>query len=93
MIADARSTTVATLLASSKLEELRTSSAPVSGSDIVDDRGQPLSSASARRYERRWTVTSVSGDVRLVNVVVAPAGRGPAGDRVRMTGSWTRGAR
>ena len=88
MLMDARSRTEATMLAVSKLEELRSSAAPVAGGDTVDARGQPPQGAVSRLFERRWSVAAVSPDARILTVGVTPAPRGIAGREVRITGGW-----
>jgi Tfp pilus assembly protein PilV len=87
LVTDARSRTFATILAIDKLEELRTSPAPAAGNDVVDSNGQPASSVTSRRYDRRWSVTSVSGDVQILSVVVTSS-PGGLSHEVRLTGGW-----
>lgn len=88
MLMEARSRSEATMLAVSKLEELRASSAPVAGTDTIDARGQPPQGAVARVFERRWSVAAVSPDAAILTVSVAPTPRGIAGREVRITGGW-----
>ena len=87
LVTDARSRTFATILAIDKLEELRTSPAPAAGNDVVDSDVQTESSRTSRRYDRRWSVTSVSGDVQILNVVVTSS-PGDVSREVRLTGAW-----
>jgi type II secretion system protein I len=87
LITDARNRTFATILAVAKLEELRTSPAPAAGADVVDGEGRPPSPATSRRYDRRWSVTPVSPDVQILNVVVTPFPRAAVRE-VRVTGGW-----
>ena len=89
MLTDARTRTLATILASAKVEELRTSNAPAAGGDVVDSEGQVPSPQSSYRFDRRWSVTPVSANVQILNVVVTPFPRGVARE-VRITGGWTR---
>ena len=89
MLMDARSRTEATVLAVSKLEELRSSAAPVAGGDTVDARGQPPQGAVSRLFDRRWSVAAVSQDAAIVTVDVALTPRGIGGREVRITGGWT----
>ena len=88
LLTDSRARTEATLLALSKLEELRSSAAPAAGADTVDTEGQPARSGSPRMFERRWSVAGVSPDARILTVVVTPLPRG-AGREVRIAGGWT----
>jgi hypothetical protein len=85
---DARSRSEATMLAVSKLEELRSSTAPLAGGDTVDARGQPPQGTVSRLFERRWTVAAVSPDAGILTVSVTPSPRGIAGREVRITGGW-----
>jgi Tfp pilus assembly protein PilV len=87
-LTDSRTRTLATILASAKLEELRTARAPAAGADVVDSMGQVPSLQTSRRFDRRWSATPVSGDVQILNVVVTPFPRGVARE-VRITGGWT----
>jgi len=90
VLIDARSRTEATILAVSKLEELRSSAAPAAGGDTVDARGQqPPQGAVSRLFERRWSVAGVSQDARIVNVTVTPTSLGIGAREVRITGGWT----
>ena len=88
LVADARARTLATNLAVAKLEELRTSLNPVAGGDVVDDAGQPASTETRQRFDRRWSVTSISADVEILGVVVVPSQRGPAWE-IRITSART----
>ena len=88
MLMDARTRTEATMLAVSKLEELRSSVAPIAGGDLVDARGQPPRGVVSHLFERRWTVSAVSPDARILTVGVTPAPR-LAGREIRITGAWT----
>ena len=88
LLMDSRGRTEATLLALAKLEELRSSAAPVAGADRVDTRGQPAAIDSTRVFERRWSVAPVSPEASILTVVATPFP--PAADRaVRVTGGWT----
>ena len=89
LLMDSRSRTEATLLAQSKLEELRSSAAPANGADTVDARGQPVPGDSLRLFDRRWSVAVVSPDTSILIVVVTPFPRGVAGREVRIAGGWT----
>ena len=89
LLMDSRSRTEATILAQSKLDELRSSAAPADGSDTVDASGQPGSADSLRLFDRRWSVGAVSPDTCILIVVVAPVPRGVAGREVRIAGGWT----
>ena len=89
VLMDARSRTEATMLAVSKLEELRSSAAPVAGGDIVDARGQPPQGTVSRLFERRWSVTALSPDAGILTVSVSPSPGGITGREVRITGGWT----
>src|SRR5262245_7382098 len=89
VLMDARSRTEATILAVSKLEELRSSAGPAAGGDTVDPRGQPPQGAVSRLFERRWSVVAVSRDARIVTVTVTPAFLGIGAREVRITGGWT----
>jgi Tfp pilus assembly protein PilV len=88
LLTDSRGRTEATLLAVSKLEELRSSAAPAGGADKVDSRGQPVPIGSPRLFERQWSVAPVSPDASILTVVVAPF-PGGAGREVRVAGGWT----
>jgi len=88
LLTDSRGRTEATLLALSKLEELRSSAAPAAGADRVDTTGQPARIGSPRVFERRWSVSPVSPDASILTVVVAPFSSG-AGREVRVAGGWT----
>lgn len=88
LMADARNRTFATTLAVAKLEELRSSMAPVDGADTVDSRGEPAVQETSRRFERRWSVAPISADAAILNVSVTPFPRGIVGREVRMTGGW-----
>ena len=88
LLTDSRGRTEATLLAVSKLEELRSSAAPAAGADRVDTTGQPAPNGSPRVFERRWSIAPVSPDTSIVTVVVAPS-PGGAGRDVRVAGGWT----
>ena len=87
LLMDSRGRTEATLLALAKLEELRSSTAPVAGADRVDTSGQPAAIDSPRVFERRWSVAPVSPDASILTVVATPF---PAGRNreVRVTGGW-----
>jgi Tfp pilus assembly protein PilV len=89
LLTDARSRTFATLLAVTKLEELRTSPTPSAGGDVVDASGQPASAGTVRRFDRRWSVVTISSDVRILTVVVSPVPGDEPARQVRMTGGWT----
>lgn len=89
LLMDSRGRTEATILAQSKLDELRSSAAPVDGSDTVDASGQPAPGASLRLFDRRWSVAAMSPDARMLIVVVAPFPQGAAGREVRIAGGWT----
>jgi len=88
VLMDARSRTEATILAVSKLEELRSSAVPVAGGDTVDARGQPPQGAVPRLFERRWSVAAVSQDARIVTVAVTSTSLGIGAREVRITGGW-----
>src|SRR5687768_6027669 len=88
LLMDSRGRTEATLLALSKLEELRSSAAPGAGSDRVDTTGQPARIGSPRVFDRQWSVAPVSPAASVLTVVVAPSARG-AGHEVRLAGGWT----
>lgn len=88
-LADARRRTVATVLALAKLEELHASHAPMDGADTVDSRGQPPSTDTPGRYDRRWSVTRVSAGVAVLSIAVTPLPAGVRGREVRITGGWT----
>lgn len=89
LMADARSRTFATMLAVAKLEELRASIEPADGVDTVDSSGEPAGASTSRRFERRWSVMTVSPGAAILTVSVTPFPRGVAGREVRMTGGWT----
>ena len=89
LMADARNRTFATTLAVAKLEELRSSIAPVAGADTVDSRGALAADGTSRRFERRWSVVAVAPGAAILTVSVTPFPRGVAGREVRMTGGWT----
>ena len=88
LLMDSRGRTEATLLALSKLEELRSSAAPAAGSDRVDPAGQPAQIGSPRVFDRQWSVAPVSPAASVLTVVVAPIPSG-AGHEVRLAGGWT----
>jgi hypothetical protein len=85
-----RTVTIATLLASEKLEQLQSDarvgrSDPGSGTDVVDSNGAPVvdlrRGSGSAAYVRQWTSARLPLDssVLLLSVVVAPsAGRVPA---------------
>jgi Tfp pilus assembly protein PilV len=89
LLMDSRSRTEATMLAVSKMEELRASDAPIAGVDTVDSRGLTAPSGASRLFDRRWSVTDVSPDARILIVVVTPSPGGVAGREVRIAGGWT----
>ena len=89
LLMDSRRRTEATILAQSKLDELRASAAPADGADTVDARGQPAPGDSLRLFDRRWSVAAVSSDTRILIVVVTPLPRGVSGRDVRIAGGWT----
>jgi Tfp pilus assembly protein PilV len=89
LTADARNRTFATLLAVAKVEELRSSMAPASGTDTVDSRGEPPGDTPSRRFERQWSVAAVSAGAAVLTVRVTPVPRGIAGREVLMTSGWT----
>jgi Tfp pilus assembly protein PilV len=89
LLTDARNRTLATMLAASKVEELRASAAPAAGGDTVDSRGQPVVAGTYRRFERRWSVAGVSPEASILLVVVTPYPRGVAGRDVRIAAGWT----
>lgn len=89
LLMDSRSRTEATMLAVSKMEELRSSDAPIAGVDTVDSRGQTAPSGASRLFGRRWSVADVSPDARILIVVVTPSPAGAAGRAVRIAGGWT----
>ena len=89
LMADARNRTLATTIAVVKLEELRSSIAPVDGADTVDSRGEPAVDGTSRRFERRWSVTAVAPGAAILTVSVTPFPRGVASREVRMIGGWT----
>ena len=88
LLTDSRGRTEATLLAVSKLEELRSSVAPAGGADRVDPTGQPARAGSPRLFERQWSVAPVSPDASILTVVVTPI-PSAAGREVRVAGGWT----
>ena len=88
LLADSRGRTEATLLALSKLEELRSSADPAAGADTVDPSGQPARVGARRAFDRRWSVADVSADARILTVVVTPLPPG-ANREVRVAGGWT----
>jgi prepilin-type N-terminal cleavage/methylation domain-containing protein len=88
LLSDSRGRTEATLLALSKLEELRSSAAPAAGADSVDTGGQPAAIGSPRVFERRWSIAPVSPDASILTVVVSPFPSG-ASREVRVAGGWT----
>jgi Tfp pilus assembly protein PilV len=88
LMADARNRTLATTLAVAKLEELRSSIAPVDGADTVDGRGEPAVAGSSRRVDRRWSVAALPG-AAILTVRVTPFPKGIASREVRMIGGWT----
>ena len=89
LMADARNRTLATTLAVAKLEELRSSIAPVDGADTVDGRGEPAVDGTSRRFERRWSVGAVTSSAAILTVRVTPLPKGVASREVRMIGGWT----
>jgi Tfp pilus assembly protein PilV len=89
LTADARNRTFATTLAVAKLEELRSSIAPIDGSDTVASHGEPVMEGTARRFERRWRVAPVSPGAAILTVSVTPLPHGVAGREVLMTSGWT----
>ena len=89
LLMDSRSRTEATIVAQSKLDELRSSAAPADGADTVDARGQPASGDSSRLFDRRWSVATVSSDIRILIVVVTPFPHDVPGREVRIAGGWT----
>jgi prepilin-type N-terminal cleavage/methylation domain-containing protein len=89
LLMDSRGRTEATILAQSKLDELRSSAAPADGADTVDARGESARADSLRLFDRRWSVATVSTDFRILIVVVTPLSRGVAGREVRIAGGWT----
>ena len=90
MLSEARVRTLATMLASAKLEELSASAAPADGSDTVDGTGQPPAAGATRVYDRRWSITAVSFDQQVLSVVVTPFPRGNASRQARITGARMR---
>ena len=88
-LADSRSSTLATMIALAKLEELRADAAPAAGSDIVDGSGEPILPGSSRRFDRSWSVAPLSPDAQILTVVVTPL-PAASGREVRLTGGWTR---
>lgn len=89
LMADARNRTFATTIAVAKLEELRSSIAPVDGADTVDSRGEPAVEGNRRRFERRWTVAEVGPGAAILTVSVTPFPRGVASREVRVISGWT----
>ena len=89
LMADARNRTLATTLAVAKLEELRSSIAPVDGADTVDGRGEPAVDGTSRRFERRWSVARIAPGAAILTVRVTPFPTGIASRDVRMIGGWT----
>ncbi len=87
LLMESRSRTEATLLAIAKLEELRSSSAPVAGDDTVDSRGQPPAGSVSRLFDRRWSVAAVAADAGVLTVIVTP--HGATGGKVSVAGGWT----
>jgi prepilin-type N-terminal cleavage/methylation domain-containing protein len=85
LLMESRSRTEATLLAITKLEELRSSQAPLAGSDTVDSRGQRPAGSVSRLFDRRWAVTAVAADARILTVTVTPHG---AARDVAVAGGW-----
>ena len=88
LLTDSRARTEATLLALSKLEELRSSAAPAGGADRVDTTGQPARIGSPRVFDRQWSVAPVSPGASILTVVVVPV-PSAAGREVRVAGGWT----
>ena len=78
----------ATMLAVSKLEELRSSAAPVAGGDTVDARGQPPQGAESGLSERRWSGAALSPYARILPLAETPDPQGLTGREVRNTGGW-----
>lgn len=86
MLDRANRTSVAAILASQRLEELRTSqtaleAVPGEGVDYVDRRGDPLAGGtpSGAAFTRRWWVRADPSDpdhLRLLRVRVTPGSRG-----------------
>jgi Tfp pilus assembly protein PilV len=89
LMADARNRTLATTLAVAKLEELRSSIAPVDGADTVDGRGEPAVAGTSRWFDRRWSVAAVAPGAAILTVRVTPFPKGIASREVRMIGGWT----
>ena len=89
LMADARNRTLATTLAVAKLEELRSSIVPVGGADTVDSRGEPAVDGTSRRFERRWSVVTVTSRAAILAVRVTPFPKGVASREVRVIGGWT----
>jgi len=83
----ARNRTRATMIAVATLEELRTAAAPAAGGDTVDNLGQPVQQQTLWRFERRWSVASLSADTGILTVVVTPLPPEP-GREIRLTGGW-----
>ena len=86
--ADAQSVTVATILATQKMEELRAAPAPaepVDAVDYADARGVVLADGVAGFYERRWTIqsSSTATGAAVVTVTVTPSAA-PGTGRVRL---------
>ena len=86
-VADARYRTISTTLALAKLEELRADRMPSGGADVVDSTGQPADRGSTVTFERRWSITAVTGDAGIVTVVVN-SDPPQSGRDVRLTGGW-----
>ena len=87
LLTESRSRTEATLLAVAKLEELRSSAAPVAGDDTVDSRGQRPVGSVSRLFDRRWFVAAVAADARVLTVVVTR--HGATSGEVAVVGGWT----
>ena len=86
--ADAQSVTVATILATQKMEELRALHAPVEPVDAVDyadARRVVLADGVAGFYERHWTIqsSSTATGAAVVTVTVSPTAA-PATGGVRL---------
>jgi prepilin-type N-terminal cleavage/methylation domain-containing protein len=88
LLMDSRGRTEATLLALSKIEELRSSAAPAAGADTVDAAGQPAGTDAPRVFDRRWSVAPVSPGASILTVIVAPI-PSAGGREVRLAGGWT----
>ena len=81
LLADARNRTLATMLAVSRLEELRASAAPAAGVDTVDSHGQPAANGTF-------------ASIRSSLVGVACLSRGLDSDRRRHAAApWSRRSR